>query len=953
MPRNPFNSRSTLRTSAGEFVWYDLGALERAGLARIERMPYSVRVLLESVLRNVDGFIVTQDDVAGLAGYDASKVEPVEMPFMPGRVVLQDFTGVPCVVDLAAMRDAMKRLGGDPAHINPAVLCDLVIDHSVQVDDFATRVALTINAQKEFERNNERYRFLKWGRESLSNFRVVPPATGIVHQVNLEYLAQGVLTRTQDDGATAVYPDSLVGTDSHTTMINGLGVLGWGVGGIEAEAVMLGQPVYMLTPEVIGFKLKGRLPEGATATDLVLTVTQMLREFGVVEKFVEFFGPGMAELSIPDRATIANMAPEYGATVGFFPVDRKTLDYLRFTGRDEATVELVERYCKANRMFWTPGSPDPVFSAVLELDLSTVQPSLAGPRRPQDRVLLASMKAQWHKDLVDTFGKKSPGASVNLNEWAGEGGQTSGAPVNPETAAQGHNHGEHGVRVALSEASRPDKPGQEITLRHGSVVIAAITSCTNTSNPDVMIAAGLVARKARALGLKRKPWVKTSLAPGSKVVTEYFDKANLTEDLDALGFHTVGYGCTTCIGNSGPLPPEIDEAVRKGDLVVASVLSGNRNFEGRVHPAVRANYLASPPLVVAYAIAGAVDLDLIHEPLARTPDGRDVFLRDLWPTHAEVQALKAACLTPEQFRSRYGAVFTGNETWNKVPVSSSELYPWDEKSTYVQNPPFFEGMSEAAPGVTPIRRARVLAYLGDSVTTDHISPAGSIAENSPAGQYLLSLGVRKPDFNSYGARRGNDRVMTRGTFANVRVRNRIAAGQDGAIPEGGWTRDFTRGSTLADAPVCWIFDAAERYKAKNIPLVVLAGKDYGMGSSRDWAAKGAYLLGVRAVIAESFERIHRSNLVFMGVLPLVFKNGQSASSLSLRGDEHFDIHLPDPIDPRCDVPVTATRPDGSVVSFTCRCRIDTPIEAEYYRNGGILHTVIRKKLNEAKAGAGV
>ncbi|HRQ74100.1 MAG TPA: aconitate hydratase AcnA [Phycisphaerales bacterium] len=953
MPHNPFNSRSTLRTSAGEFVWYDLGALERAGLARIERMPYSVRILLESVLRNVDGFIVTQDDVAGLAGYDASKVEPVEMPFMPGRVVLQDFTGVPCVVDLAAMRDAMKRLGGDPALINPAVQCDLVIDHSVQVDDFATRVALTINAQKEFERNNERYRFLKWGQESLANFRVVPPATGIVHQVNLEYLAKGVLTRTQDDGATAVYPDSLVGTDSHTTMINGLGVLGWGVGGIEAEAVMLGQPVYMLTPEVIGFKLTGRLPEGATATDLVLTVTQMLREYGVVEKFVEFFGPGMAELSIPDRATIANMAPEYGATVGFFPVDRKTLDYLRFTGRDEATVELVDKYCKANRMFWTPDSPDPVFTAVLELDLSTVQPSLAGPRRPQDRVPLASMKAQWHKDLVDTFGKKSRGQSVNLNEWAGEGGQTKGAPVNSENAAQGHNHGEHGVRVKLTEASRPERPGQEITLGHGSVVIAAITSCTNTSNPDVMIAAALVARKARALGLTRKPWVKTSLAPGSKVVTEYFDKANLTEDLNALGFHTVGYGCTTCIGNSGPLPPEIEEAAKQGDLVVASVLSGNRNFEGRVHPAVRANYLASPPLVVAYAIAGTVDIDLTHEPLARTPDGRDVFLRDLWPTHAEVQAVKAACLTPEQFRSRYGAVFTGNDTWNKVPVSTSELYPWDEKSTYVQNPPFFEGMSESTPGVTHIRRARVLAYLGDSVTTDHISPAGSIAENSPAGQYLLSLGVRKPDFNSYGARRGNDRVMTRGTFANVRVRNRIAAAQDGTIPEGGWTRDFTRGATLADAPVCWIFDAAERYKAKNIPLVVLAGKDYGMGSSRDWAAKGAYLLGVRAVIAESFERIHRSNLVFMGVLPLVFKDGQSAASLSLRGDELFDIHLPDPIDPRCDVPVTATRPDGSVVSFTCRCRIDTPIEADYYRNGGILQTVIRKKLNEARAGAGV
>ncbi|MCC7388730.1 MAG: aconitate hydratase AcnA [Phycisphaerales bacterium] len=938
---NPYNARKQLTTSAGRFTYFDLGALDAAKMGvGIDKLPYSIRVLLEGLLRNCDGFTVTQDDIVGLANYNARKIDAVEMPFVPGRVVLQDFTGVPCVVDLAAMRDAMKKLGGDPAQINPAVPCDLVIDHSVQVDDFGTRVALTINAEREFERNNERYVFLKWGQESLDNFRAVPPATGIVHQVNLEYLARGVLTR-EVNGELQVFPDSLVGTDSHTTMINGLGVVGWGVGGIEAEAVMLGQPVYMLTPEVVGFKLTGRLPEGATATDLVLTVTQTLRKHGVVEKFVEFFGPGMAALSLPDRATIANMAPEYGATMGFFPIDEVTIGYLRLTNRTEAEIELTEKYAKANHLWWDATKPDPQFAAVLELDLSTVVPCLAGPKRPQDRIELTRMQTQWRKDLADTFGKSVPAESVNTSRLAGEGGRAANGEQLPSVAAPG-------VPVTLTEASHPRKVGEQITLRHGSVVIAAITSCTNTSNPDVMIAAGLVARKARALGLTRKPWVKTSLAPGSKVVTEYYDRAKLTDDLDALGFATVGYGCTTCIGNSGPLPPEIEDAIKTGDLVCASVLSGNRNFEGRVHPAVRANYLASPPLVVAYAIAGTVDIDLAKDPIATTPGGKKVYLKDIWPTHEEIQTLRASCIDAEQFARRYGDVYTGNETWNKVPVTTSELYPWDAKSTYIQNPPFFEGMTDDAPGFGSINGARCLALLGDSVTTDHISPAGSISEKTPGGQYLLSLGVQKRDFNSYGARRGNDRVMTRGTFANVRIRNKIAADEHGNIPEGGWTRDFTKGDTLRDAPQAFIYDAAMASKKAGVPLVVIAGKDYGMGSSRDWAAKGAYLLGVKAVIAESFERIHRSNLVFMGVLPLVFKPGDTADTLGLKGDEVFNIHIPETVEPRMQVTVTATTPGGKSTKFSCMLRLDTPVEIEYAKNGGILHTVIRKKLNEAR-----
>ncbi|MEZ6317569.1 MAG: aconitate hydratase AcnA [Phycisphaerales bacterium] len=917
--KDPFGARDTLSVGGKTYTYFKPTAL--AGkFPSVERMPYSIRVLLEAMLRNIDGFVVTNDDVAGLAGYDASKVDAVEMPFMPGRVVLQDFTGVPCVVDLAAMRDAMRALGGDAAQINPEVQCDLVIDHSVQVDDFATRVALTINAEREFERNNERYTFLKWGQESLSNFRAVPPATGIVHQVNLEYLARGCLTKSVG-GETYVFPDSLVGTDSHTTMINALGVLGWGVGGIEAEAVMLGQPVYMLTPEVVGFKLVGKLPEGATATDLVLTVTQMLRKHGVVEKFVEFFGEGMGELSVPDRATIANMAPEYGATCGFFPIDAKTIDYLKFTAKSADEVALTEAWAKASGFYWTKDAPEPVFSSVLELDLSTVVPSLAGPKRPQDRVELTKMRSEFHRALT--------------------------APVGPQ--GLGYDEGAKGnsAAITLTEACHPEHVGEKIALKHGSVVIAAITSCTNTSNPDVMIAAGLVARKAHKLGLKRKPWVKTSLAPGSKVVTEYYEKAQLTADLEALGFHTVGYGCTTCIGNSGPLPPEIEAGIKEGDLACASVLSGNRNFEGRVHPAVKANFLASPPLVVAYAIAGTVDIDLQTDAIAQTPDGKDVYLRDIWPTNAEVRACVQGALTREQFEEKYAKVYAENETWNRVPVSESELYPWDDASTYIQNPPFFEGMGDEAPGFGSISGARCLALLGDSVTTDHISPAGRIEPETPAGQYLIGMGVTPRDFNSYGSRRGNDRVMTRGTFANVRVKNKIAT-EGGKTREGGWTRNFTKGNTLAEAPVEYIYDAAMDYKAAGVPLVVVAGKDYGMGSSRDWAAKGTMLLGVRAVIAQSFERIHRSNLVFMGVLPFEFTGGQTGESLGLAGDETFDIALPAEMEPRVTVRITATSPSGKVTAFDARLRLDTAVEIEYARNGGILQTVIRKKLNEAK-----
>lgn len=937
--RNPFNARKSLVVGGKTYTYFDLNALVQQRVGHVQKLPYSIKVLLEAMLRNVDGFIVTDDDVVGLANWNAKAPVKEEIPFMPGRVVLQDFTGVPCVVDLAAMRDAMKKLGGDPSLINPLVKCDLVIDHSVQVDAFgpATKLgtALTINAAREFERNNERYEFLRWGQQSLNNFTCVPPATGIVHQVNLEYLAGVVLTK-EADGETVVYPDSCVGTDSHTTMINGLGVVGWGVGGIEAEAVMLGQPIYMLTPEVIGFRLKGKLPEGATATDMVLTVTQILRKKGVVDKFVEFFGEGLSHLSVPDRATIANMAPEYGATMGFFPVDSATLAYMRLTARSEEQIALVEAYCKATGLFWQPGAPEPEYTDVMELDLSTVQPSLAGPKRPQDRVELKNIKSDFVRSLAAPLGNTSFG--LTADKIFGASGTVK-----------------HGADSGFS--------GQTSKITHGAVVIAAITSCTNTSNPDVMIAAGLVARKARALGLTRKPWVKTSLAPGSKVVTEYYNKSGLTEDLDALGFQTVGYGCTTCIGNSGPLPDEVEAAIKEGDLFVASVLSGNRNFEGRVHPNVKANYLASPPLCVAYAIAGSVAIDLATEPLGTSKDGKPVFLKDIWPTHAEVQSTKAMCIDASQFREQYANVFTGNPTWNEVAVSKSELYPWNDKSTYIQNPPYFEGMSATPTPPKAITGARCLVHVGDSVTTDHISPAGDIAEASPAGDYLKSLGVPKRDFNSYGSRRGNDRIMTRGTFANVRVKNQLAKdAATGKVKEGGWTADL---SAKGGGKIDFIYNASMNYKAEATPLVVLAGKDYGMGSSRDWAAKGTLLLGCRAVIAESFERIHRSNLVGMGVLPLCFKDGQNVASLGLCGTDMFDIHLPVSVDglvtARCDVKVTATLTQGEKagqkIEFMTTCRIDTPVEAEYYRNGGVLHTVLRRLLNESKnlaaMGAGV
>ena len=907
MTNDAFGARSTLSTPLGDRTIYRLDALEEIG--DIETIPYSIKVLLESVLRNYDGHVVQDEDVRALASYDAAKVGETEIPFTPGRVVLQDFTGVPAVVDLAAMRSAIVRMTGNEADaqkVNPLVACDLVIDHSVQVDAFNSGMALHINAEREFERNQERYEFLKWGQSAFSNFRVVPPATGIVHQVNLEYLAKVVW----DDG-TNLYPDSLVGTDSHTTMINGIGVVGWGVGGIEAEAVMVGQPIYMLIPEVVGFKLTGRLSEGATATDMVLAVTQILREHGVVGKFVEFHGPGLADMPLANRATIANMAPEYGATMGFFPVDEQTLKYMRLTGRDEALIETVEQYYKTQGM-WRDESRHIVYSSNLELDLTTVEPALAGPKRPQDRILLSGMKAQWEQDLANTFLKSSPASIGTVAEMAEEGGPVVDLDTGPS-----------GVAVSYD--------GADFELDHGDVTIAAITSCTNTSNPSVMVGAGLVARKARAKGLNRKPWVKTSLAPGSKVVTEYLDTAGLTEDLEAIGFYTVGYGCTTCIGNSGPLPDPIAEAIDTHDLVAASVLSGNRNFEGRISPHVKANYLASPPLVVAYALAGTVDIDLTTEPIGTGSDGQPVYLRDIWPTQSEIDELVASSVTRQQFLEQYGNVFHGPEEWRSIETVGDALYAWNPDSTYVQEPPFFEGVTVEEGTITPIRGARVLVKVGDSVTTDHISPAGSIAVDSPAGQYLVEHGVEKRLFNSYGSRRGNDRVMTRGTFANIRVRNELAPGT-----EGGWTTDFTDGEVKS------IYHASLSYHEAGVPLVVLAGKDYGMGSSRDWAAKGTYLLGVRVVIADSYERIHRSNLIGMGVLPLTFQAGQNATSLGLDGTEVFDVDVDDSVQPRQDVVVRATRSDGTVVEFTTTCRIDTPVEVDYYRNGGILHTVLKK-----------
>ncbi len=893
-----FGARATLATAHGSHTIYRLDALAKAGLAGgFERLPFSIRVLLESVLRNVDGELVTEDDVKNLGAWNAPAPKDVELPYMPARVILQDFTGVPAVVDLASMRGAVKRLGGDPKRINPLVPVDLVVDHSVQVDAFASPEALGKNAELEFQRNGERYEFLRWGQKAFADFRVVPPATGIVHQVNLEYLAKGVLTRSEN-GKSLAFPDTLVGTDSHTTMINGLGVLGWGVGGIEAEAVMLGQPLYMVTPQVVGMKLSGKLCEGVTATDLVLTVTQLLRNKGVVEKFVEFFGPGLAEMSLADRATIANMAPEYGATCGFFPVDDETLRYLRRTGRSDAEVDLVERYTKEQGLFRSAASPDPIFTDTLELDLGAVEPSLAGPKRPQDRVALAQMKDAFRKALL--------------------------APVK-----------ERGFGLAAEDLSKsaPVAFRGDAELRHGAVVIAAITSCTNTSNPSVMLGAGLVARKAVERGLKVPGYVKTSLAPGSKVVTEYLAKAGLTQDLEALGFHTVGYGCTTCIGNSGPLPEPVSEAVKQGKLVASAVLSGNRNFEGRINPDVKANYLASPPLVVAYALAGTTDIDLTKEPIGTGRDGTPVMLSEIWPTQEEVAELVAQ-VSSEMFRKTYGNVFDGNPSWNAIPVAGGELFEWKDASTYIQDPPFFQGLTLEPKSLTDIRDARILAVLGDSVTTDHISPAGDIALASPAGRFLQSAGVEKRDFNSYGSRRGNDRVMVRGTFANIRLKNLMVPGV-----EGGVTIHTPSGERLD------IYDAAERYRAEGVPLIVIAGKEYGSGSSRDWAAKGTLLLGVRAVIAESYERIHRSNLVGMGVLPLQFKAGQNAESLRLTGFERLTITgISGALAPRQDVTIEVNSKDGTRAFFTVTARLDTPVEIGYYRNGGILQTVLRKML---------
>ena len=895
-----FGARDRLAAGGREVAIYRLDRLAALGIGHIDRLPFSIKILLENALRNLDNYQVNEESVRQIAAWNAAAPQQIEIPIKPARVILQDFTGVPAGVDLAALRSAMQRVGGDPARINPIIPVDLVIDHSVQVDSFASPDALRINAEYEFERNQERYEFLHWGQKAFNNFKVVPPATGIVHQVNLEYLAKVVQVYTDETGAPVALPDTLVGTDSHTTMINGLGVLGWGVGGIEAEAAMLGQPIYMLMPEVIGFRMTGSLPEGATATDLVLVVTQMLRKKGVVNKFVEFYGTGLSSMSLPDRATIANMAPEYGATMGFFPVDAETLRYLERTGREADLIPLVERYCKEQGLFRTDETPDPIFTDTLELDLSTVEPSLAGPLRPQDRVRMRDMKSSFRQAL------RAP-----INE--------RGFELKEETLAQ---------RVTVQDN------GHSAEIGHGAVVIAAITSCTNTSNPSVMLGAALLARKAVERGLKRQPYVKTSLAPGSRVVTEYLNQAGLMPYLEALGFHLVGYGCTTCIGNSGPLPQQVASAVKEGDLVATAVVSSNRNFAGRINPSVKANYLASPPLVVAYALAGTVDIDLDNEPIGYDEAGAPVFLREIWPSQQEILDAVQNSITPGMYQQQYGNVYTGNEMWNAIPSTDEAVYQWNEASTYIQEPPFFIDLSPEPAPVQALRGAHVLALLGDSITTDHISPASGIAVDSPAGQYLLNQGVERKDFNSYGARRGNDRVMTRGTFANIRLRNQLLPGSEGSV-----TLHVPSGEQMS------IYDAAMRYQVEGTPLIILAGEDYGMGSSRDWAAKGTFLLGVKAVIARSFERIHRSNLVMMGVLPLQFAEGQTWASLGLTGHETFDIEgLNDSIQPGQEVVVWATAPDGVRKSFTAIVRIDTPVEVDYYKNGGILQTVLRNFL---------
>jgi aconitate hydratase len=928
---NSFGARSTLAVSGRDYEVFRLDALaERFDVARL---PYSVKVLLENVLRLEDGVSVSAADVEAIAGWDAAAEPSVEIPFQPARVLMQDFTGVPAVVDLAAMRDAMEEIGGDPAAINPLVDVDLVIDHSVQVDAFGSAGAFAVNAEHDFERNRERYSFLKWGQHSFDNFRVVPPATGICHQVNLEHLAQVVYSR-ESDGVMRAYPDTLVGTDSHTTMVNGLGVLGWGVGGIEAEAAMLGQPISMLLPQVVGFRLGGELPEGATATDLVLTVTEMLRERGVVSKFVEFFGPGLPTLGLADRATLGNMSPEFGSTCAIFPVDAETLRYLDLTGRPTETIELVDAYAREQGMFHDESSPDPVFSDLLELDLGEVVPSIAGPKRPQDRVPLSQAK----ESFLTVMGEFDPEAAVQMGNGRDHAIEESFPASDPPAEDHDDERGKprpavSGAPAATAEHGSDDAiavtlaDGTGFELDHGRVVIAAITSCTNTSNPSVMVGAGLLARNAVKRGLARKPWVKTSLAPGSTVVTDYLDRAGLTEHLDALQFNLVGYGCTTCIGNSGPLAEEISAAIAENDLAVCAVLSGNRNFEGRINQDVKANYLASPPLVVAYALAGRMDIDLAEEPLGDGDDGEPVYLRDIWPSAEEIKEVVGLSVASEMFARNYAEVFSGDEEWAAVEVPAGDRYTWPD-STYVRQPSFFERMPADPPGVEPIVGARALALLGDSITTDHISPAGAIKKASPAGEWLMDQGVEPGEFNSYGSRRGNHEVMIRGTFANIRLRNLLVD------RSGGFTRHFPDGQETT------IYDAAMSYAGEGVPLVVLAGKEYGSGSSRDWAAKGTKLLGVRAVIAESFERIHRSNLIGMGVLPLQFGEGESAGSLGLTGEETFDFG--DLEDGRAkSVTVTATSDAGSPVEFTATVRLDTPNEVTYFQNGGILQTVLR------------
>jgi len=944
-PADPFGALSSLSLSEGETTYYNIRKLEEKGVVSIDRLPFSIRILLENVLRHAGGGYVTEADVEAVAAWSPTNAG-ANIPFLPSRVVLQDFTGVPAVVDLASMREALKVMGGDPRKINPIVPADLVIDHSVQVDFFGTSDAYRLNVEREMERNRERYQLLRWGQHSFENFRVVPPGTGIVHQVNLEYLAS-VMHRRDEAGQVLAFPDTLVGTDSHTTMINGLGVVGWGVGGIEAEAVLLGQPYYMLLPEVVGVKLTGALPEGATATDLVLHVTELLRSHGVVGRFVEFFGTGLSALPLPDRATIANMSPEYGATIGFFPVDTETLRYLEGTGRSSELVERVEAVSRAMGLFRTDDTPDPEYTSSLHLDLGDVVPSLAGPRRPQDRVALGELPKAFTRDLPGLlphgFALPDNGPETRTGEsWSGEGGGSvnmtgsGGSSPEPALATGGARHS------ALVEAGDLDGPrvasiemdGRAMQITDGTVVIAAITSCTNTSNPSVMVGAGILARNAVELGLDVKPWVKTSMAPGSKVVTDYLENSGVLPFLEKLRFDVVGYGCTTCIGNSGPLAEPIAEAIVEKGLVVSSVLSGNRNFEARIHPLVRANYLASPMLVVAFALAGRIDIDMDNEPLGEDRDGNPVFLRDIWPSQKEIRDTIRESLRPDMYQARYAEVFDGDDLWKALPLPEGDaaLYDWDDDSTYVRNPPFFEGMGLDLEAPDDIRDARVLALLGDSVTTDHISPAGAIPKNEPSGRYLQEHGVKPWEFNTFGSRRGNHEVMMRGTFGNVRIRNLLLDDK-----EGGYTRYFPSDETMP------IYDAAMKYVESGTPLVVLAGQEYGAGSSRDWAAKGTLLLGVRAVIATSYERIHRSNLVGMGVLPLQFPEGEDAASLGLNGTETFDITgIADGLAPNGTVEVVARRSSGEEIRFDASVRLDSDVDLDYYRNGGILHTVLRK-----------